>query len=442
MTVSDDIFRIPIPRIERLARLPIPDVERLLRVSKREVVLWLYFVGVLLVFYTTLTPWFLWPLHLKSQFLAFFPIAAAMLLSRTLSTPLFTRTDYQWPILTYCLCTFTIALLNGRNINGFIGEVLMAYVFLSIFMLRHEDLMRLGDVLAQSLAFLLVPSILCYFLYLGGFSIPHYPISMPDTNYSFENYRFFLLDDRFAMQLVPRFHAVFLEPAHLAIACVTLLLAQVGQWRRWYNIVIIVALIMSFSLAGYILMVYVLLAASWMKGRAIVAKVVALVVALSLGVMFVAFYNDGDNLVNELILQRMEVNDEGEMEGDNRVSDDFNKQFETFMQSDQVLTGVGYEKFQRTAQGGNAGFRVFLYCNGFISLFMLLVFFGVMLSTSHNTRGKVVMLLFHAISFIPHAIPLRLYVFLPLYIVAFREVMPLDGKPAEPQSLPIAHGTD
>ena len=441
MTVSDNIFRIRLPRLERFARLPLPDVGRWLRVPMRDVVLWLYFSGVLLVFYTTLTPWFLWPLHLKSQFLAVFPIAGAMLLSRTLSSPLFTRRDYQWVMLTYCLCAFTIALLNGRNINGFIGEVLMAFVFLSIFMLRLEDLMRLGDVLAQSMALLLVPSIICYFLYLADFPMPHYPISMPDSNYSFENYRFFLLDDRFAMQLVPRFHAVFLEPAHLAIACVTLLLSQVGQWRRWYNIVLIVALIMSFSLAGYILMVYVLLAASWMKGRAIVAKVVALVVALALGATFVAFYNDGDNLVNELILQRMEVNDEGEMEGDNRVSDDFNKQFETFMQSDHVLTGMGYETFQRTAQGGNSGFRVFLYCNGFISLFLLLVFFAALLFTSHNTRGKVAMLLFHAISFIPHAIPLRLYLFLPLYIVAFREVMPQKDK-TEPASLPIAHGTD
>ena len=417
--------RIRKKSIERLFLIRKPDISRLMTIPVRNFVLWIYFWGVMFIFYSTLAPWPLWPFWNTSPFLVFIPIILSLLMSQFLREPLFTRQDWRPSFAAYLLCALTIAILNDKNVFGLLGEFFTAIVFLSFFLLNKKDLVRLGDVLSKSMAIILIPSMLAFGAYLLGLSGPHRHVEMGDGMYTFDNYYLFLIDDRFALNLIPRFHSIFLEPAHMALCCVTLLLTQVGQWRRWYNVSMIVALFISFSLAGYILFVFIILASTWMRRKPIAGKLTALVVILSLTTVFVMNYNGGENMVNELIVHRMEMNDDGELEGDNRVTDDFKKTFENFLRSDKVLTGVGFETFKRetAAEAGNAGFRVFLYCNGFLSFFLLIVFFFTFLSTSRNKRGITVVVLFHAISFIPHAIPLRVYVFLPLYIVVFREVL-------------------
>lgn len=388
----------------------------------REIAFLLYFLGILLVFFTSLSPWFLWSLYVYGQFVAFIPIVSAFLLSRTLTQPLFTRTDYIYPIITYILCVTVMNLMSGRNMNGYIGDAFNAVVFLSLFMLNLQDLVRLGNMLAKIFALLLVPSILFYVLYLLGYSLPHYHVVATLGNYSYENYMFFLLDDRFAAQLIPRFHSVFLEPAHLAIACVALLLTQVGLWKRWYNIVIFVALIISFSLAGYVLMIAMLFGASWMKRQAIMRKVLALICVCAVVTVVSIFYNDGDNLVNDLIIQRLEMKDDGKLEGDNRVSEGFEKVYDSFAQSDRFLFGEGHDKYERYSTGGNAGYRVFFYINGFISFIFLVVFYIIFPAYSRNTRSKWVMYMIASMSFVAHAIPLKYYFFIPLYILVYRDI--------------------
>ena len=49
--------------------------------------------------------------------------------------------------------------------------------------------------------------------------------------------------------------------------------------------------------------------------------------------MFAYNYNRGDNLVNIFILERLEINDEGKFEGDNRVTEEFDDEFDDFMSS-------------------------------------------------------------------------------------------------------------
>ena len=422
MTRQTNIFLIDIRKVKKLFILPKFNLSQWMVIPIREIAFGLYFLGILLVFFTSLSPWFLWGLYFYGQFVAFIPIVSAFLLSRTLSQPLFTRTDYIYPIITYILCATVMNLLSGRNMNGYIGDAFNAVIFLSLFMLNIQDLVRLGNMLAKTFAILLVPSIFFYVLYLLGYSLPHYHVVTTLGNYSYENYIFFLLDDRFAAQLIPRFHSVFLEPAHLAIACIALLLTQVRLWKRWYNIVIFVALIISFSLAGYVLMIAMLFGASWMKRQAIMRKILALLCVCAVVTVVSIFYNDGDNLVNDLIIQRLEMKDDGKLEGDNRVSEGFEKVYDNFAQSDRFLFGEGLDKYERYSTGGNAGYRVFFYVNGFISFIFLIVFYITFPAYSHNTRNKWVMYMIASMSFIAHAIPLKFYFFIPLYILVYRDI--------------------
>ena len=402
--------------------MPKFDLSRCMVFPIRDVTLWIYYAGILFSFYTTLAPWFLWPFYAYEPLITFIPVVLAFLLSRTLSNPIFTRQDYLWPFVTYCVYILVMCVLSGRNMNGYIVEIFRAISFLFLFMLAKEELSKLGDFLSKSMAILLIPSATAYFLYLFGFPFPHYHTVPAFADfYSYENYFLFLLDDRFMLQLFPRFHSVFLEPSHMAMACVALLMTQVGKWKRWYNLILFFAIFISFSLAGYLCLVIMFFASSWMKGKAILRKVLLLLLFIASIVVGSLFYNEGNNLVNELIVQRMVINDEGNLEGDNRVTKDFDTVFEEYAHSEKLLVGAGTENMEDFGFG-NAGYKVYLYRNGLISFILLLLFFAVLSSTSSYKRGIIVMLLFQAVSFIPHGIPTKFYFFLPLYILAFRSI--------------------
>lgn len=426
----DNIFLIRKNAIDRLFLFRKIDFESLLTIQKVDVVRWVFYFGMLIVYYASMTPWFLWRIYSYFPLFAFFPIVLSMLLSRGLSTPLFTRKDYIYPTVAYFFLIFTVVIINGRNAFAYIFMVFNLTIFLSVFKLNIDELDRLGTFLAKSMGCLLAVSIPFYLLYLVGFPIPHYHLVNPDFDYSYENYRFFLIDDRSTFDLVPRFHSVFLEPSHLGMACISLLFAQIGKWRRWYNIVLFVALILTFSLAAYVFLVIMLYSASWMKGKAIIAKLMMLGGLCLVVVVASLFYNKGDNLVNQLIVQRLTINEDGKLEGDNRVSSIFEREYDQMASSSEILVGRGSESMKKFGFG-NAGYRVYIYSNGLITVFVLIIFFAVVVSTSRNTKAKIVMLLVHAISFIPHAVPVKQSFFIPLYIMLFITIKQSEEKQQE-----------
>ena len=107
---------------------------------------------------------------------------------------------------------------------------------------------------------------------------------------------------------------------------------------------------------------------SWSTGKKIIQKVIISIVALSAIVATSFFYNQGDNLVHNLILLRLEV-DDGELAGNNRVTHDFDAEFKNFLESDDLLFGR-----QKDNVFGDAGYKVFVYDFGFVGLFLLIIF--------------------------------------------------------------------
>ena len=161
-----------------------------------------------------------------------------------------------------------------------------------------------------------------------------------------------------------------------------------------------------------------------MKGKAIIGKVLILSALTASVVVGSIFYKDGENPVNVLIVQRLTMNDDGEIEGDNRTSDLFTKEYNKMASSSQIILGRGTEAMERFGGSGNAGYRVYLYTYGLISVLFLLVFFYAIFATSDNTRAKIAMSVISMMSFVAHAIPIKYYFFIPLYILLFSNVYP------------------
>lgn len=433
------IFLVRKDAVARLFQIPRPNVRDFLLVEKRTVARWLFFFGILIAYYGTLNPWFMWPVARYVHYLASVPVVAAMLFSKNLKKGIFNRSDYQQPFLACVALQLVMALTSGKNINGIIVVAFSSVVYLSLLKLDRDELHRMADMLTRSMACILVVSIPFYLLYLAGFSLPHSHVAATEWDYSFENYRFFLMDDRFATDLIPRFHSVFLEPSHLGMACIALLYAQIGKWHTWRCRILFLGLLMSFSLAAYLCLVVLVFSSAWMKGKAIVGKVILLLSIVSSIVVGSIFYNKGQNLVNVLIVQRLSTNSEGKIEGDNRTSDIFTKEYEKMAGSEQIFLGKGMEAMERFGGSGNSGYRVFLYTYGLVSVFFLLIFFFFIFRTSDNARAKVAMSIISLLSFVAHGIPIKYYFFIPLFVLIFSEVYPHQK---QEKCLAKADGTD
>lgn len=376
----------------------------------------LLYAGVLTAYWGSLMPWFIWKLAGVYFVISAFFIGLAMLISSTMEEGhMFTRKHFKWPIIFYVLLAVAMRLVNGDNVNSYIGLSFYIVIFFSVFVLRLEEMERLMKFLCITMSLLLSVSIPFFLLYLIGFPLPSSPIENEDLMYSFTNFYFFLIDDRSFFFIFPRFHSVFLEPGHLGTASVLLLMTQIGKWKKWYNVILLVATTLTFSLAAFVLLALVSILAVWVKRKKIFAKVIVLIsflVVLAVGAML---YNDGDNLLNNLIVERLAI-DDGKLEGDNRVTDSFDLEYNDFITSSDVLFGRDYKL--EDFGFGNAGYKVFVYDYGFVCLLLVICFYASAAYSSKQRRAVIAMFVVGVASFWVRAIPLSFYYFIPMYAFA------------------------
>lgn len=360
---------------KRLDNLFQVDLRKIYLWDKRRVTLLCLYASMLLVYFGSLHPWFLWPLK------ELYPIPAAALLfvgylvGNSMEDSLFSRRDFLWGLAFYVILSTYIMIVGNQNINAYIVNIASIFIFFILLRSNIEILNRLSTVLCKAMALLLIPSMFFFLLYLLGFPLPGKSATYGNDQYSFTNFYFFMVDDRSLMLFIPRFQSVFLEPGHLGSATSLLLMTQFGQWKRWWNIVLIIASIISFSLAAYAIIIALMFLGLWVQRRNIVKHVVISVSLLATVTVGAIYYNGGDNMLNALILARLEIDERtGDMVGNNRVDVDFEKEYDKFIVSSDAFFGRDMTKIARGS--GNSGYRVFIYQNGLIGLFLLILFYG------------------------------------------------------------------
>ena len=390
------------------------NVKNIFLINKRTLAQMLFFVGILIVYFTSMQAWFLWPITSYMSIIACLFIIPAMLLSRGTTQPCFVRKDFVLPLLAYFILAYYQVVNSGSNLNAYISTLFNALVFLALFRYDPVCLQKVSRMLAKTMAVLLIGSITFFFLYLLGFPLPGRNLVFGDNFYSFTNYYFFLIDDRQLFAFFPRFQSVFLEPIYMGSAAALLLQTQRGSWRKWYCIVLLIALLISFSLAGYIYLVAILFLNLWVRRKKMFAKVILSLVVLSSLVAGAFFYNKGDNLVHDLILLRLEV-DDGEMSGNNRVTIDFDADYEKFWDSADIFFGREKEN-----EFGDSGYKVFIYTNGLVGLALLIFFYLSAFYKAPDKRAMISALVIMTLVFLADGFVLWFCRFIPLYCTAYQ----------------------
>lgn len=382
----------------------------LFTIKKEDVVLWLFSLGMLVPYLGMLNPWFMWPLGYSYLIIAFVLLCGAMLVSMTMSKPLFTNRYYIPPTVAYAVIAIYQVVVSEGTIAGYVGVFFKVTVVMALLLMKREKLEAMMTFIAKFMGLLLLISIFGYVLYLLGFSLPYRGAEFEDGKYSFTNYYFFMIDDR-TMTFIPRFSSVFLEPGHVGVAAVMVLMTQCGRWNRWYSIVMMVTALISFSLEAYVLLFLLVFFNLWLQKKDMLRKLV-LAVALVAGIVAGSFvYNDGDNMLHELIVLRLEIED-GEMAGNNRVTDNFETEYANFLHSSDILFG------RELTEGNNSGYKVYIYENGFVGLFLLFVFYILLLSRSTNKRALLAGVTIAFLDFIVRAHSLWFSIIIPLYYMA------------------------
>lgn len=382
-------------------------------INKEKLAIGLFYSGMFLAYLGSLNPWFMWPIGSFYPLLACLFLVPSYLLSQTLTNPLFTRRDFFLPVITFLLFTVYERLSMDSNINGYIMLVFRLTIFYCLFRVNTERLQKLMTFICQVMGVLLAASLIGYFLFLFGFSLPGRDAQFGEF-YSFTNYYLFLLDDRNIFAIFSRFNSCFLEPSHIGSAVAFLLFSQRGQWRKWYNIVLLITLFATFSLAAYIFLVVVVFLNLWITGKRFWGKLILTLALMGVATTLAFTYNNGENLVHDLIMMRLEI-DDGEMAGDNRVSGNFEADYNNYLESSDIIWG---RKFEIT-EFGNAGYQVFFYDHGVLGILLVFLFYFVSMMYTSNKRAFISALLLALLFFLPSAFMLWENIYVPLYAGAY-----------------------
>ena len=400
--------------ISKFRRCLYIDLNKYLVFCKRDIAIALFTTGIAINIFASIHVMYFWMIEAYCPFVTMPLFIMSVLLSRSTHTPIFTRTDYLLPTLLSLIVQYYQCLVNAQNIVPFIISTASLCMFYCMFRIDKEIAEKSLTKICKVFAGFLIISILFFFLHFIGVNLPN--VSVERGNYSYTNFFFFLLDDRELWNiLIPRFNSVFLEPGHMGTTIIMLLATQIGKWKKWYNVVLFVALLMSFSLAAYCLGVMLLFLRLWMLRRKIVLKVLGLVSFLGIIVGGSFVYNDGDNMLNNLIVMRLEVSDTGDdFKGNNRVSEDFEKEFESFLGSSDVLFGreMDYEGW------GNSGYRVYIYDYGMAGFALFLVFYFFAFRTGRDIRAITTAFVLSMTNFWIRGYPMLFAFLYPYFIIS------------------------
>jgi len=332
---------------------------------------------VFFLFIFSMYPWITW--KLDSRIVWVIALLSCSLLFFTQGDKLKKRNDRTLVTVSLFALIMWIQKSTPMAILFGMGLCWCIYVFI---MLRIEYKKDIIDFITKWLSILLGVSLVFFILFNIGFPFPHDTILFSESSaYSiFNNYYFFIQPD--SLNHIFRFQSIFLEPGHMVMGLAPLLFVNRYNLKNKYVVIMMAAILSSFSLAGFIVTVVGFI---WeVLFRAKYKTAVASVLMLVIFVAFVTRFYAGD-LFNELIFQRLQF-ENGELSGNDRMNVYFASAFASFVQSPDFLFGVGSFDSEKFFYGhGSSGWQVFTYVYGLIGLMLAIIAY---LAPSLSNRKK------------------------------------------------------
>lgn len=337
----------------------------------------LYFFTIFLMYIVSMQPWFMW--H--------FSYAAVYLLGALVSLAFYSanRSRLSWnKSVSGIFLVFLIGILwlsfRAPVLVG-VGGVFCLVTFFIFLGTPREVKSELLQYIKKRYAILLLISLAFYFLHIAG--VPLLSVYSDYGLYGTDNYFFFVLTHG-DMGGFNRFRCIFGEPGFMTLGLIPLFFAGKFNLRDKYNLILLLAELVSFSLAGYAILVIAVLYFAFNKASEYKkhARIFLLVLALFVSV-FVVRNQDFFDIIDANILSRVAVSETtGNIAGYNRSTEYMDWKFDQFKKTPALISGIGANAMNdmraKTGiddNGGNAGFKIYVFQYGIIGVFLFVLFY-------------------------------------------------------------------
>ncbi len=283
-----------------------------------------------------------------------------------------------------------IAAILGTegNLNAYLASILRCIPFL-VFMAAKQRV-RIEVISTFNNWFIGIISVSLFFwiLHLIGIPLLHTHLdTVADNTYEFDNYFFFIRNTHylFADSFFPRFNSIFLEPGYVACFIVLMLFLDKFDFRKPRTIIYMVALVLTFSLAGWLFFFVALIPYVNQRGRTKWAYIGFLAIIV---IAFVFFNNSSEtNVVNSMIGNRLRI-ENGEMVGYNRANDELETLWKQgFLSSPDALWGLRNRYYSQHDFGASVDARAYIIRFGVIAFLFYVWFLVRCLRAKWSSKG-------------------------------------------------------
>ena len=367
--------------------------------KQRDNFLLVFATGICLLMLHSMNAWFLW--NIDRMWLEVITLMiGVVLVIRNRKTYHFSKGSQILVLL------FSLAILWNSKLG--LGSILMLPIsFFIMFGLSKQSLKKMLQWWTNLYAFILVVSLIGWALSWSNILPSFGTIAHPaHDNYSYTNYILCIRGSFYDI----RFNSIFLEPGHTAMIAAFTLFVNKFNLKSKAVMTILISTVFTFSLAGYILMFlgYCIIALQSLKVKQIVRKVIPYILILSVVYYTGITYQNGNNLFNELILERMQIDDEKGFSGNNRTGELTDNTYESFIKTPEVMTGLSPQKYSKYVKSGfieGAGYKLYVMQKGIIGVLFVLFAYFYIYRCSYNKRLTLGLLLVYIAAFWQRAYP-------------------------------------
>ena len=330
----------------------------------------IYSISLFLYLLHSMHPWFL--LWLPTVWASIYFLVISLIAQRKSYFKFQLR-----PVCAFCFFILFLWLKRDANIYGVIEAFINSYIFASVLSLKKDILLYNLECITKWMAILLFVSSVAFILYICGIPLPNTTLSATGAFDSLQTNNYYFFINAASFTDLGRFRSVFYEPGYLTLGVASLLYLHKYNYRNRYVLILLFAQILSFSLAGFVLLAWGWVYISICQGNRDGVKkfefggeFIAFVLLL-MGEMF------GDTYIQDTLFSRLEWVD-GTIAGDNRSSNYLDSVYKNMMNSSNMWTGVDFNI--EMSESGVSGYKLFAVQNGLIGVILVVMSFISLIS--------------------------------------------------------------
>lgn len=341
--------------------------------------------------------------HLSFSLSKVIPLFASSFVCLLLTLPLLisrpnlfivSRSKFILIILLLIIYVYQIAFALPLNLIFIVSFTIKFFLGVIIIVAAPKIQIKLIDAFTRTLGIILAISLFGWLLYLIGVPLPHYT-TYDGKFYVHTQFYLFQLNGYPGEQLIPRFTSMFLEPGHLAGTCLFLLFINRFNLKRWENVLMIIGILLSFSLAGYGLLLasYGFYLITYSQHKILYATIFSILIIITTVLLINVL--SSENPVYKMILSRLEYDESsGDISGNNRYSTSFETHYSIFIKSNDKYLGVGKTPEEERWWINSAGWKRLIVTQGIIGTLLIFVFYLSLYIKNRSIPGLELLFLF------------------------------------------------